>query len=134
MTEAAQDQALTQTQAQPTVSVGFEKALTMMNPDWRVVFTPEQINQFRHYYHQGVQDINLLNQLNYQNAQQNFQAVLQTVIVTGNEERIAELQKEAADAAEAEKDANPAKTSKSVAKRVATQKTAAPAKAKKSKR
>lgn len=121
MTQAinTQDQNPVEAAAQQTVSVGFEKALTMMNPEWRTFFTPEQVNQFRHFYHQGVQDINLLNQLNYQNAQQNFQAVIQTVIVTGNEERIAQLQQEqlqkaADDAAEASKPVKAKKALKAV--------------------
>lgn len=91
----------TTAQEQQTVQVGFEKALVTMNPEWRTAFTTEQVNQFRHYYHQGIQDINLLNNINFQNAQQNFQAVLNTVIVTGNEDQIAELQRQAADAAAA---------------------------------
>ena len=94
--EAGQVPEATQEQ---TVQIGFEKALLMMNPNWRAEFTETQVNQFRHYYHQGVQDMHLLNQLAHQNAQQNYQAVINTVIVTGNEQKIAELQAEQAAAA-----------------------------------
>jgi hypothetical protein len=116
--EAGQVPEVTQEQS---FQVGFEKALVMMNPDWRAEFTETQVNQFRHYYHQGVQDMHLLNQLAHQNAQQNYQAVVNTIIVTGNEQKIAELQSAQAQAAAAEAE-QPAK-----AKR-ATKTKASPAK------
>lgn len=97
-----------QDQAQQTVQVGFEKALMTMNPKWRTEFTPELVNLFRHYYHQGIQDMNTLANLNHQNAQQNFQAVLNTVVVTGNEERIAEMQRQQVEASSPK--AKPTKT------------------------
>lgn len=104
MTQETQTSTQQAAPEQQTVQVGFEKALMMMNPEWRTAFTPEQVNSFRHFYHQGIQDINLLNNINFQNAQQNFQAVLQTAIVTGNEEQIAELQRQQAEADAAERD------------------------------
>jgi len=82
------------TDTQHTIQVGFEKALIQMNPEWRTAFSKEQVNQFRAFYHAGIQDMHLLNNLNFQNAQQNFQAVLQTVVVTGNEEEVARLRAE----------------------------------------
>jgi len=77
------------------VQIGFEKALTMMNPEWRAQFTKEQVNQFRHFYHQGIQDVYFLVRLQNEQMAQNFQSVLNTVVVTGNEEEIAAAQAEA---------------------------------------
>lgn len=89
-------------QAQQTVQIGFERALIMFNPEWRTALTPEQVNQFRHFYHRGVQDIGFLIQMSNQTMQQNLDAVMNTVIVTGNEDQIAAAQKAAVDAAAAE--------------------------------
>jgi hypothetical protein len=90
-----------QTQEQ-TIQIGFEKALVMMNPDWRNALSVDQVNQFRHFYHQGVQHVSFLIQMSAQNMQQNLDAVMQTVIVTGNEEKIAQMQRDAQAAKEAE--------------------------------
>lgn len=87
--------------AETTIQIGFEKALIMMNPEWRKEVAPELVNQFRHFYHRGHQDISFLIQMSNQNMQQNLEAVMNTVIVTGNEEKIAQMQKDALDAAEA---------------------------------
>ena len=95
-----------------TVQIGFEKALVMMNPDWRNALSMDQVNQFRHFYHRGVQDISFLIQMSNQNMQQNLDAVMNTVIVTGNEEQIAKMQREALEAQQAETAAAEAPTKK----------------------
>lgn len=99
---------------QQTIQIGFEKALTMMNPEWRTALSPEMVNQFRHFYHRGVQDISFLIQMSNTNMQQNLDAVMHTVIVTGNEEQIAQLQKNAQEAAAAAEEATkkPRRTAK----------------------
>jgi hypothetical protein len=86
-------------QGQQTIKIGFEQALIMFNPEWRTVLTPEQVNQFRHFYHRGHVDTGFLIQMSNQTMQQNLDAVMNTVIVTGNEEQIAAAQREAQQAA-----------------------------------
>lgn len=105
MAQAAAGQvpeATTEQPQQQVVQIGFEKALVMFNPEWRTAMSPDMINQFRHFYHRGIQDIGFLIQMSNQNMQQNLDAVMNTVVVTGNEEQIAKLQREAQEAQEAE--------------------------------
>lgn len=111
MAQAAAGQA-PEVQTEQTVQIGFEKALVMMNPNWRTELTLDQVNLFRHFYHRGVQDIGFLITMSNQNMQQNLDAVMHTVIVTGNEEQIAELQRKAQEeqAAEAASQEKPTKS------------------------
>lgn len=116
MAQAASGQVpeVTTEQPQPVIQIGFEKALSMMDPKWRTALSADQVNQFRHFYHRGVQDISFLIQMSNQNMQQNLDAVMNTVIVTGNEEQLAKLQREAqeAQAAEAAQQAKPTKAAR----------------------
>jgi hypothetical protein len=83
-----------------TVNVGFGKALAMFNPNWREELTPDQVNSFRHFYNQGVNDVVLVTQLSQNQLNSGLQAIGQTIIRTGNEAQIAEQQRLAAEAAE----------------------------------
>jgi hypothetical protein len=85
-------------QEQVEIRVGFEKALTMLNPDWRNALSKDQVNQFRHFYHMGVMDTNMVANLNAQNFGANVQAIMNTILVTGREDEI-EAQRQAAIAA-----------------------------------
>lgn len=116
MTQAQQVPTLEEQNA--TLTVGFEKALTMMHPEWRTTFTTEQVNQFRHFYHQGIQDIYLLVRIQNEQLAQNFQSVLHTVVVTGQEEEFARIQAEQSVSTEAAPSQAPvAKTRKKATKK-----------------
>ena len=104
------------TQAQQTqITLGFEKALTMLDPNWRTSMTKDELNRHRHFYHQGIQDIYLLVRLQNEQLAQNFQSVLHTAISVGNEEELARLQAEQDAAFEAVAD-TPVKASKKAKK------------------
>lgn len=102
-----------QVQNQPTeeqaISVGFGKALMILEPDWRNKFSPDQINQFRHFYSQGTQDavivLNVAEQQKMQTLNANMGAIQQTIMRTGNEAAIEAAEREAAARAQAEADA-----------------------------
>ncbi len=98
---------MTEQVQQQEIRVGFEKALTMSNPDWRNAFSKDQVNQFRHFYHQGVQDTNLVVELNHANYKQNVNSIMGTILMTGREEEIAAAQA-AAQAAQDQADAEAA--------------------------
>lgn len=129
MAQAAAGQVPEVQPAQETVQIGFEKALTMMNPNWRATVAPEVVNQYRHFYNQGVQHIGFLIQMSNQNMQQNLDAVMHTVIVTGNEEQIARMQQEAlaTQGAEVTPDAEVKPKATKATKAVATRATKKPA-------
>lgn len=96
MTTANESQVQTPTAepAQQQMQIGFEKALGMLDPQWRTNMTKEELNKHRHFYHQGIQDLFLLVRISNEQMAQNFQSVLNTVVVTGNEDEIARLKKE----------------------------------------
>jgi hypothetical protein len=84
----AQHVAETPVHSAPELTVGFEKALVMIDPEWRTNLTEAEINRARHFYHQGIQDVYLVVRVGEQRLAQNFQAILGT-LVAGSEESIA---------------------------------------------
>lgn len=48
-----------QTQDQPQIKIGFEANLELLNPEWRKLFTPEQVNQFRFFYQSAMRDLSM---------------------------------------------------------------------------
>lgn len=75
----------------PALTVGFEKALVMLNPEWRTAMSEDEVNRARHFYHQGIQDVYLVARIGEQQLAQNFQAIMGT-LVAGSEAKIAEQQ------------------------------------------
>ncbi len=93
--EQNNDQGSVQTQEQQQVQLGFEKALNMLDPQWRDNISKKDVNHFRHFYHQGLQDLNFLVRASAANMEQNVQTLLNQLVVTGNEDEIARLRAEA---------------------------------------
>lgn len=76
----------------PQVQLGFGRALTVMYGDnWRETLTEDQLNRARHFYHSGLNDLQVMVQISNHELSQRVHGLFSTLTV-GAEKQIADAQ------------------------------------------